>query len=553
MRIRRLKRKRPQECPNAAKILFGVGLCLMVWSYFAEDEYSYFALAEYQRMIFSMSSPSDLPTGISPKLVLDFKLGPAVDKAKYFGFVNRQSNLGHNRSDWELLSTHICDTNEEQEAMMLSDMEIYQRMLPKAILLGVQKGGTTALSNYLFAHEDIQRTEKELYILDEAIDNYLFEAQQNGTTSATAAIPRKRGRDLYSQMTMGITHKVRRRQQNEQRLARLRDNTTETNSTVEATGAPTLQFGQRQRYKDALLAHRHARRRRKMEEGSGDKKTETTSRVPRPPIIPRQANIWDPDAKMERYIQRRKIAYESNPELRTKIVLDMTPNYMLHSDRVPARIECVVPWVKLFCILRDPIDRAISQYNMKLRVVNGTEINKDKNETDQLINEWGNPVPSLDEYILNDLEALFEVGVLKDWTKVDFESFWKSEECWQAWKKYIHLGLNAPIGMGLYALQLKPFLDMIERVHGPDKVNDYFLALDNSDLKSDPDGTYNRLLEFLKLQPNSLENYKTTINQSLGQDDAVSSSLKERVKAAIGPYNRKLGELLGREWGTKWL
>ncbi|KAL3908949.1 MAG: hypothetical protein SGARI_002832 [Bacillariaceae sp.] len=49
-------------------------------------------------------------------------------------------------------------------------------------------------------------------------------------------------------------------------------------------------------------------------------------------------------------------------------VVEKTPNYVLLSDRVPQRVLCLCPWAKLILVLRNPIDRAYSQYNMDLGV-----------------------------------------------------------------------------------------------------------------------------------------------------------------------------------------
>ena len=43
---------------------------------------------------------------------------------------------------------------------------------------------------------------------------------------------------------------------------------------------------------------------------------------------------------------------------------ESTPSYLLHSDLVIPRIKAVCPWVKLLVVLRDPVDRAYSQYQM---------------------------------------------------------------------------------------------------------------------------------------------------------------------------------------------
>ncbi|KAL3932042.1 MAG: hypothetical protein SGBAC_011032 [Bacillariaceae sp.] len=681
MQIRRgRKRQRSQLQANnnngvivtRLKILLGFGVFMLVLPYFMDDE-QYYAMEHHSPFSFH-SSPLQQRQW-KTKLIFDFDVGPAVEKAKYFGFANRDSNQGHNRSDWDLLAVQTCDANDENA--MLSESEIYKRKLPTAILLGVQKGGTTALSKYLFKHEDIEPTDKELYVLDEALDNHLFhqEERQQQAAAAVAArganennnaamrtvsntpilavIPRKRGRDLYSQMTLGITQKLARRFKNEElnglssslhdsgsgnggggggkkgtRTADASATTTTTRTTTNMTTTPMMMtpemkerldkmkkehetFGSRLRNPKINVrvprgqrssVHRKRggpHQRQLLEEEEQQQQRQNAEHSPREDggdlgttaddaslaqkektPVPRKASppskpSWDPDEKMKRYFQRRKTSLAQNPISESKrIVLDMTPNYMFHSDRVPARIECLVPWVKLFVILRDPIDRAISQYDMKMRVVQNGKffVTSKRNNKDSILqNSWGNPVPSLDQYILNDLEALTEVGVVQDWTTINFETFWASTECWQAWQKYIHLGLNAPIGMGIYALQIKPFLDMLEKVHHTNSTNDddttaavvkknYFMALDNHDLRNNPDETYNRLLKFLNLEPKSLRQYRMTINQATGQHKdfkrsdmyQLSKSTKDRIRIAIQPYNQKLGDLLGDEWGNKW-
>lgn len=253
----------------------------------------------------------------------------AVQRAKFFGLPQRQRNSGHDKTRLAALSTSKCDAQGAEE--FLSNAEIRHLKLLQAILIGAQKGGTTALYQYLDQHPDIQKTQKELYFLDEAVDQLLVKKHP-------PTIPRKMGRNLYFQ-----------------------------------------------KMREGILQQEH----------------------------------------------------ENSTNQTHKMVLDMTPNYMLHSDRVPARIRCLVPWAKVFVLLRDPIERASSQYEMKLQMTRGNR------------NQFGNPIPTFDEYVKNDLAALYEIGVLQDWTTVDFEDFWKSQDCAKAWQIYIHSGLNAPVGFGL--------------------------------------------------------------------------------------------------------
>jgi hypothetical protein len=456
------------------KVCWVIAVCLLLWRAFFADNETY--ILGYSH------SPDSWPR---PRKVFDHTLGPAVARAKYFGFQNRQSHEGHNRSDWEALTVDKCE--EQGAADFLPIEEIQKRKLPMAILMGVQKGGTTALHSYLVRHPDIEPSEKELYFLDEVLDYYLLNATH-------PSIPRNRGRELYSQRTLGIAQRSKRKNLQKQ-----------NNAT--------------------------------------DGKGNTGEQPPKIKIAERPNNRPYPtaDENMQKMFSRRE-----KRNLANAIAVDMTPNYMLHSDRVPARIQCLVPWVKLFVILRHPIDRARSQYDMKMRVVSGNSVN-----------QWGNLIRSFDQYVRDDLDALYELGVLQDWTKVKFEEFWKSKDCWKAWQKYIHSGLNAPVGVGLYALQLKPFLDVLQSIHGVN-ATDYFYAIDNQELRNRPDETFQGLLNFLQLKPFSLEKYKMTINQAGGKKTIekptheLSPETWRQVQVAIEPYNQKLADLLGAEWRDKW-
>eukprot|EP00980_Cylindrotheca_fusiformis_P009482 scaffold2072_cov98-Cylindrotheca_fusiformis.AAC.1 len=438
--------------------------------------------------------------------VLDHELGPAAHRAKYFGFGNRASNQGHNRSDWDRLTISECNAQGVGEFLPLR--EIKNQKLPQAILIGVQKGGTTALHSYLATHPDVETMAKELYFLDETLDYYFLDPFNE------PSIPRKLGRELYSQQTLGIAQKWWNR--GRRRL-------------------PTSKqgFG-----------------------GASNPTQSNTADRPPPLNLPFRQTVQG-NQMMERMIKLRA------DKKKLEMAVDMTPNYILHSDRIPARIQCLVPWVQIFVMLRDPMERARSQFDMKLGALRGSGPNREKKKAnssisdEDLVNPWGNPVRSYDQFVSDDLDALHEVGVLQDWTKVDFEDFWNSDECWKAWQTYIHIGLNAPIGMGLYALQLKPFLDMLQTIHGQNQFMDKFLAIDNRDLKTDPNGTFQKLLKFLNLRPFTLRQYKAV---NSGSDKRVrekpiyelSEETKRRVQIAVEPYNNKLADMLGEEWRNKW-
>eukprot|EP00980_Cylindrotheca_fusiformis_P025385 scaffold13560_cov161-Cylindrotheca_fusiformis.AAC.5 len=523
-----------------------VKLCVIPIILFLQIRASLFLdLESYAKDLPSRNQNSSQTFNFKQELVLDFTMGPAAHRAKYRGFQNRASNRGHNRSDWDRLTISECNAQGVDEFLPLREIQIQK--LPQAILIGVQKGGTSALHSYLSQHPDVEMMEKELYVLDETLDYYFLDP------SNEPSIPRKRGRELYSQKTLGVAQKWNLRHHTGPLRKRALDQIVAQRRNERAQRLhPNFDQSRRQKSNDRAQNHTAGRLSSPYRQNAQENLYMPSNGKGLPPRIRPK-----PSQMMERRIESRA----NKKSLR--MALDMTPNYMLHSDRVPARIHCLVPWVQIFVILRDPIERAQSQFDMKIRLTRSSAPNNKKQEQnggvndEDLVNLWGNPVPSFDQYVRDDVDALYEVGVLQDWTKVNFEDFWNSEECWKAWQSYIHLGLNAPIGMGLYALQLKPFLDMLQTIHGKNQSMDKFLAIDNRNLKTDPNGTFLTLLQFLNLQPFSLGRYRT-VNSSGGKlavkrpTNELSEETKHKVQSAIEPYNNKLADMIGEEWRNKW-
>lgn len=343
--------------------------------------------------------------------------GPAIEKAKTHGLAQKMKGIPVHL--WDIIETSECDAQKQAAFLNGTKEQREQRkQLPFAILIGVQKGGTTALYNYLDRHPEIASSTKELWFLDEHLDTIVKRNE--------GIIPRLEARQAYRMLI-------------------------------------------RKNLKAPLID---------LDEG--------------------------------------------------KLLLDLTPNYMFENNRLPARIQCVVPWVKLFCLLRNPIDRARSQYDMKLRFVQGRQ------------NKYGNPIPTFEEYIQNDIAALQETGVLQDWTKIDFDEFFDSPEGWHAWDTYLNSGLNAPVGMSLYALQLVQFL----------KLPNHFLAVTSEDLQTKTLETYKKVLKFLGLRTTSLLASKS-INKAR-RKSKMSNETHHILQEIFEPYNHKLAELLGNEWEGVW-
>ena len=318
-----------------------------------------------------------------------------------------------------------------------------QQQLPSAILIGVQKCGTTALHSYLVQHEQIVHSRKELYFLDEVVDRLMLQ-------STTGGIPKEDVRRAYARIL--------------------------------------------------------------------------------------EQQDLHPRNQKKNYLEKKAATY----------IIDFTPNYFFQSHRLPARIHCILPWAKVLVLLRNPIDRALSQYQMKHR--------HQKHN-----NEYGYLISTFDEYIRNDVAALYDTGVLHDWNVVDFQEFSGSPQEFQAWRAYSNIGLNAPVGMGLYAIQLRHFLQEFDKQGKPRTEFAVFLS---EDLRHHTDATYGRVLHFLGLPQIHLDTYKAvnvnsmdtgskaTVNSNKKRDMSIET--EELLRQIFEPYNRQLTDLLGEEWEAVW-
>ena len=160
--------------------------------------------------------------------------------------------------------------------------------------------------------------------------------------------------------------------------------------------------------------------------------------------------------------------------------IDVTPSYLLHSTSVPYYILCSVPWVKLLAILRNPVDRAYSQYGM---IINRVETSgrgahqirhaRVRNPTRLL---------TFEEWIAEDVRLLVNKGVLREYATVDeFEQFQGSTDEFQAWLDYLRFRRNRPIAAGLYSIQLRHWRRAMTQF---DKPLSDLLVLKSEDMRS---------------------------------------------------------------------
>lgn len=212
-------------------------------------------------------------------------------------------------------------------------------------------------------------------------------------------------------------------------------------------------------------------------------------------------------------------------EMPDKVALDDSPRYLFWTDRVPARVLCVTPWVKILAILRNPIDRAFSQFNMFLT----------KKPVGLTFERW----------IEQDMHDLRETGVIQ--ATIPLSEFSGSDAEAAAWKAYTRLGTHAPIGRGLYALQLRHWFNTFNEAG---KSLEDVLVIQSELMKEDPDLVYKDIIEFLGLPDEPLQNDEGRLVGDYKIE--LSPHTSGRLQDFYAPYNQELYDLLGENWMGVW-
>jgi hypothetical protein len=212
------------------------------------------------------------------------------------------------------------------------------------------------------------------------------------------------------------------------------------------------------------------------------------------------------------------------------LAIDDSPRYIFWSDRVPARILCVAPWAKILAIFRNPVDRAFSHFNMQ---ANSIKAGKMKQK------------PTFEEWIEMDMDRLKETGVIQD--QIPLKDFSGSAEEMEAWKKYTRIGRHAPLGRGLYAIQLRHWFKTYEEFG---KSRSDFFIIQSERMRNDKNDVYAEMLEFLELEPYQLE--QETEPNSGNYEVQMSNKTRKMLEKFYKPYNRELYKLLGKEWKGVW-
>ncbi len=175
---------------------------------------------------------------------------------------------------------------------------------------------------------------------------------------------------------------------------------------------------------------------------------------------------------------------------------EASPNYLVHPASA-RRLAEALPTAKVIAMLRNPVDRAFSQYWMQRRC--GHEARRFDDAID-------------DQAILR----LDDDGNLRaDWSRTAYRS------------------------RGLYAEQIDPWLDAI----APDNV----LILRSEDFFADPAAILAQVQRFIGMRP--WQPGQFDVKQDGGDYDPIDPERRARLTEWYEPHNRRLYDLIGRDMG----
>ena len=183
---------------------------------------------------------------------------------------------------------------------------------------------------------------------------------------------------------------------------------------------------------------------------------------------------------------------------------ERTPNYLCKQE-APARIQAVMPDTKFLVLLRNPIKRAYSHYQMKVRR------EKNSRDFDTAIGEV------LDGYSQEHCQHLLK-GVSPFPDEIGAE--------------------HDPIARGLYAFQLARWFRHFPRQQ--------FLVLQSEAMFSNPSAALSEAYEFLGVDDMRLDRF---VNRKARSYPPMSVETRQRLSRFYEPFNLALYELLGVDYG----
>jgi hypothetical protein len=181
---------------------------------------------------------------------------------------------------------------------------------------------------------------------------------------------------------------------------------------------------------------------------------------------------------------------------------EATPAY-LFDPRAPGRVHEFDPEMKLIAVLRDPVDRAYAHYWMEVETRDETHSFEDALDWEQ-------------ELLAPELERFFSDPTYEPSLPVFGRAY---------------------VARGRYAEQFERWLGLFPR--------EQLLVFTSDELSANPVGTMANVARFLGVPEQSAPSYPL---ENVREYPPMSRDTRERLTSMFEPHNRRLEELLGREF-----
>lgn len=216
---------------------------------------------------------------------------------------------------------------------------------------------------------------------------------------------------------------------------------------------------------------------------------------------------------------------------------ESTPSYLLHSDIVIKRILDVCPHVQLLVMLRDPVARAYSQFQMSIDT-GGTD------EQKKVRGLASYASITFEEAVERELQELADIGI-KDGASVPYEVF---KDRFLSTRPMNHGG-HSLLARGLYALQLEPWFEAF-----PENRLRVNLIGDIKGSKQKVQTFMDGIFSFVGLPPNDVEDLAAKNTRDY---TPMGDAVRAKLQAFYAPYNSMLSDMLVKRTGhpldmSKW-
>jgi hypothetical protein len=256
---------------------------------------------------------------------------------------------------------------------------------------------------------------------------------------------------------------------------------------------------------------------------------------------------------LQEYLDRLNFPQHNDTISGSFWTFEKTPNYMIWPHVPPAIIE-TCPWKpKILIVLRNPVDRLYSQYQMQfMQRENIAELEATLDTELTLLRRFHlSDAPNASQWQLHGLREgeTFEPSTISPLERDEKDSIrFRGFGNHGAYPRYLQ--------RGMYVYQLKRWLKYF-------RLNTELLVLPHEQLRQDMSNVWRTILEFLgapfyelpELTLNTI--YRPAlIDKIVGEDmpppKPMSNSTRQFLDEFFRPYNRLLVDLLGKEWEGIW-